>query len=167
MLFSMVKCYLEYTFSVILCHLYGSVYIYYNVYIYIYIYMYTLNSVIYIYYTYICGDEKSFRVSLNEDRAFSMSFVYALEADVLPMFRDVLPRCRGCRGQDALPSLFVEIFDLGEIPSLGYKPQWLSGPKNVGMEFSRTSVTSAQQETHQPVSTPGESPNHRNSGDLG
>lgn len=88
--------------------------------------VYTLNSVIYIYYTYIFVDEKSFRVSLNEDRAFSMSFVYALEADssdVLPMFRDVPPRCRGCRGQDALPSLFVEIFDLGEIPSLGYKPQ--------------------------------------------
>ena len=52
--------------------------------------------IVYIYITYICGDEKSFRVSLNEDGAFSMSFVYALEApnvcssDVLPMFyRDV------------------------------------------------------------------------------
>ena len=69
---------------------------YMDLYTYIIVYIYTLNGVIYIYITYICGDEKSFHVSLNEDGAFSMSFVYALEApnvcssDVLPMFyRDV------------------------------------------------------------------------------
>ena len=166
MLFSMVKCYLEYTFSVILCHLYGSVYIYYSVYIYI------KWCNIYIYITYICGDEKSFRVSLNEDGAFSMSFVYALEApnvcssDVLPMFyRDV----EAVEARTLFPpcllksSIWAKFLRLAISLSDSVDQKMCRAWHDWNLAGHRWHRHSKRQ--LKPVSTPGESQNHRNSGD--